>query len=81
LKNLSKVPTIFKINIPKEYESIITPSPKGGSIAAEEVAEIVFKVSSLKACTIDTSAVIVVRGSKNIEIPIKATPILPNLRI
>ena len=81
LKNFSKIATIFKVNVPKEYENVIVPFPKAGSIAAEEVSEIVFRVISGKPCSIDTSAVIVVRGAKSIEVPIRATPILPCLRI
>lgn len=81
LKNFSKIATIFKVNIPKEYENVILPFPKAGSIAAEEVSEVVFRVVSGKPCNIDTIAVIVVRGAKSIEVPVKATPILPSLRI
>lgn len=81
LKNLSKNATIFRVAISKELEGVLTASPKNGAIAAEEVTEVVFKIFSAKTMQLEAMTSIIVRGSKPIELPVKASIILPSVRL
>lgn len=78
---MSKVSTIYRVTIPKELEQYLSVPARTGSIAAEEMAEICFKLSSLKTMVIDSSIQIAIRGSKGIELPVKAKVILPQVRV
>jgi hypothetical protein len=78
---MSKVSTIYRVNIPKDIEHLVTVGSKTGSILAEEMAEISFKFTSSKTLIMENSIQIAIRGSKNIELPVKAKAILPQVRV
>ncbi len=45
------------------------------------MVELVFKLNSLKTMTLDSSIQILIRGSKQIDFPVKANVILPQVHI
>lgn len=81
IKNLSKVSTIYKINIPKDLEQLLTVSHRTGNLPAEELTELCFKFTSFKTMNIEGIIQIAIRGSKSIELPVKARVILPQVRV
>ena len=81
IKNMSKIDTIYKVNIPREIENILSITTRTGSILSEEMTELCFKLTSPKTLLLDSMVQISIKGSKNFELPVKANVILPKVYV
>jgi hypothetical protein len=81
VKNLSKISTIYKVNIPKEVEHLLTVTARTGTILAENMAELCFRLASPKTMVLDSLVEIAVKGSRNFELPVRANIILPQIYV
>lgn len=81
VKNQCKTPTIYKVHLSKELEGFVSVQPRTGVLAIDEPAELVFKSISSKPMMVEGMVKIIVRGAKTIDLPVKGTVIVPDLRV
>jgi hypothetical protein len=81
LRNSSRFFTVFKVQVSKDVEDLISISTTQTYLAPDEATEVVVKIFSQKVNIIDSSFTIIVRGGRKIVVPIKAHILVPKIRI